>query len=101
MQSFIVHFSFSVGTSKDPKKVYKTALRRYNHTHTLENKQSIEFKTSITPSTIYEFKVYLVAPTIEMNVPGHPANTVKMESKAAFKNCYSNPAPLSGEYLNM
>ena len=33
-----------------------------------------------------------------MEVPNHPAETVEMESKAVFKNCYSNPSPLSGEY---
>ena len=74
--------------------------RKYNHTDTLANERLKQFNDKITPATTYEFKVNLVAPTIEMEVPNQPAETVKMESKAAFKNCYSNPAPLSGECLN-
>ena len=74
--------------------------RKYNHTDTLANERLKQFNDKIPPATTYEFKVNLVAPTIEMEVPNQPAETVKMESKAAFKNCYSNPAPLSGEYLN-
>ena len=99
MQVFIFHFSFLVGTSQLTKG--KTVSRKYNHTDTLANERLKQFNDKITPATTYEFKVNLVAPTIEMEVPNQPAETVKMESKAAFKNCYSNPAPLSGKYLNM
>ena len=99
MQSFIFHFSFSVGTSQLTKG--KTVSRKYSHTDASDNERLKQFNEKITPATTYEFKVNLVAPTIEMEVPNQPAETVKMESKAAFKKCYSNPAPLSGRYLNM
>ena len=98
MQSFIFHFSFSVGKSQLTKG--KTVSRKYNHTDASANERLKQFNEKITPATTYEFKVNLVAPTIEMEVSNQPAETVKMESKAAFKKCYSNPAPLSGKYLN-
>ena len=90
-------FSFSVGTSK--LTTGKTEARKYNHTHTAENGRLKQFNENISPATTYEFKVKLVAPIIEMEVPNQPHETVEMESKAAFKNCYSNPSPLSGEHL--
>ena len=79
----------------------KTPSRKYSYTNDSANERLLQFNEKITPATTYEFKVNLVAPTIEMEVPNQPAETVKMESKAAIKNCYSNPAPLSGKYLNM
>ena len=90
-------FSFSAGTSKSTTG--KTEARKYNHTDTAANERSKQFYENIPPATTYEFKVKLVAPIIEMEVPNHPAETVEMESKAVFKNCYSNPSPLSGEHL--
>ena len=91
-------FSFSAGTSKSTTG--KTEARKYNHTDNAANERLKQFNENISPATTYEFKVKLVAPIVEMEVPNHPVETVEMESKAAFKNCYSNPSPLSGDYLD-
>ena len=89
-------FPFSASTYKLTKG--KTEARQYNHTDTAANERSKQFNENILPATTYEFKLKLVAPIIEMEVPDHPVVTVEMESKAAIKNCYTNPSPLSGEY---
>ena len=97
LQSFIhLFFSFSAGTSK---LIYnkKTEARKYSHTDAKANERAIELNENISPATTYEFRVYLVAPTIEMKVPNQPAGTVEMESKAALENCFTNPSPLSGK----
>ena len=96
--SFI--FSFSAGTSK---LIYnkKTDPRKYSHTDANANERAIELNENISPATTYEFRVYLVAPTIEMKVPNQPAGTVEMESKAALENCFTNPSPLSGKQFEM
>ena len=58
----------------------------------------MKFNKDISPATTFEFKVKLVAPTVEMAIPSKPAEKIKMESDIESIYCYSKPSVLLGDY---